>query len=151
MCTNPILLALTRPDLPGISDFGARHREIRIGNTTEQATPQGMLLAGDKKLRGSPGYRSISSKNWCPDMDSHVVLAACKAYQSAKLKIVKGKDGATKGYIGIFTDSLVRALRSSYCTRETTYVDLVRCLDQTFYQTPVVAGKRRDACLWYQE
>ncbi len=70
--------------------------------------PQDMLLAGDKKLRGSPGYRSILSRDWYPDMDSHVILAACKDYQFAKAAMVKGEDG-TEGYIGIFTHGLACA------------------------------------------
>ncbi len=78
------------------------------------------------------------------------MLAACKAYQFAKPKLVKRKDGA-EGYIGIFTDSLVRALRSGYYTGETTYVDLVRCLDRTRCQTPAVAGKHKHVRIWYQE
>ncbi|PBL04302.1 hypothetical protein ARMGADRAFT_979706 [Armillaria gallica] len=129
---------------------GLPEPEARTSSPTRWAMPQDMLLAGDKKLRGSPGYRSILSKDWYPDMNSHVILAACKDYQFAKATMVKGEDG-TEGYIGIFTDSLVRALRSGYCTRETTYVDLVHSLDQTSHQTPVVAGKRRDARVWYQE
>ncbi len=129
----------------GLSEPGAR-----TSSPTKWATPKDMLLAGDNKLRGYPGYQSILSKDWYPDMGSHVILAACKAHQFAKPKMVEGKDGA-KGYIGIFTDSLVRVLRSGYCTRETTYADLVHYLDQTLHQTPVVAGERRDARIWYQE
>ncbi|PBL04310.1 hypothetical protein ARMGADRAFT_1004895 [Armillaria gallica] len=129
----------------GLPESGAR-----TSSPTKWATLKDMLLAGDKKLRDYPGYQSILSKDWYPDMDSHVLLAACKAHQFAKPKMVEGKDGA-KGYIGIFTDSLVRVLRSGYCTRETTYADLVHYFDQTLHQTPVVAGKRRDARIWYPE
>ncbi|PBK67788.1 hypothetical protein ARMSODRAFT_958811 [Armillaria solidipes] len=129
----------------GLPEQGARKSP-----PTQQATFQDMLLAGDKILRGYPDYQSILSKDWCPDMNSHVVLAACKDYQFAKAKKVKGEDGA-EGYIGIFTDSLVRALQSGYYTRETKYTDLVHCFDQTPHQTPVVAGEHRDARLWYQE
>ncbi len=82
-------------------------------------------------------------------MDSHVVLAACRDYQYAKAKKVIREDG-TAGYIGIFTDSLVRVLRSGHCKKETKYADLIRCLDKTSHQTPVVAGTHKDACLWYQ-
>ncbi len=129
----------------GLPEPGAR-----TSSPTKWATLMDMLLAGDKKLRDYPDYQSILSKDWYPDMDSHVVLAACKAYQFAKPKRVREEDGA-EGHIGIFTDSLVRALRSDNCMRETTYADLVRFLDQTPHQTPVVAGKRKDARLWYQE
>lgn len=109
---------------------------------------QDVLVAGENKLMNYPGYRSILSNDWYPDMDSHVVLAACKDYQYVKAKKVKQEDG-TEGYIGIFTESLVRVLRSGHCKKETTYADLVRCLDKTSHQTPVVAGKHKDARLWY--
>ncbi len=128
----------------------SRGAGARTASRTRCTTVQDMLLAGEKILEGYPGYRSILSKDWYPDMDSHVVLAACEAHQLAKPKMVEGKDRAEE-YIGIFTDSLVRALRSGYCTRETTYAALVRFLAQTPHQTPVVAGKHKDARLWYQE
>lgn len=115
-----------------------------------RATLQDMLFTGEKNLIHYPGYRSILPNDWLPDMDSHVILAACRDYQYAKAKKVKREDGTT-GYIGIFTDSLVRVLRSGYWKKETTYADLVRCLDKTSHQTPVVAGKYKDARIWYQE
>ncbi|PBK62769.1 hypothetical protein ARMSODRAFT_1024541 [Armillaria solidipes] len=117
---------------------------------TTVATLEDMLLTGDKNLRHYPGYQSILLKDWYPDMDSHVVLAACKAYQFAKPKAVEGKDGEV-GYIGIFMDSLVRVLRSGYWKKETTYTDLVHCFDKTSHQTPVVAGKYKGAHIWYQD
>ncbi len=61
-----------------------------------------------------------------------------------------GEDGKA-GYIGIFTDLLVRFLQSDYWKKETTYADLVHCLDKAPHQTPVVAGKYKDARLWYQD
>ncbi len=115
-----------------------------------RATLQDMLVAGENNLKCYPGYRSILAKDWLPDMNSHVVLAACRDYQYAKAKKVKREDG-TAGYIGIFTDSLVRVLRSGSWQKETTYADLVHCLDKTPQQTPVVAGKYKDARLWYQD
>ncbi|KAK0444184.1 hypothetical protein EV421DRAFT_497062 [Armillaria borealis] len=122
----------------------------RKASPTRLATPQDMLLTGDKNLRHYPGYQSILSKDWYPDMDSHVVLAACKAYQFAKSKQVEGKAGEA-GYIGIFTDSLVRVLRSGYWKKETTYADLIHCFDKTSHQTPVVAGKFKGVRIWYQD
>ncbi|KAK0213441.1 hypothetical protein DFS33DRAFT_1377930 [Desarmillaria ectypa] len=83
---------------------------------------------------------------WIPTL----FLAACKEYQFAKAKKVKGEDGAVK-YIGIFTDSLVRVLRSGHLKKETTYADLVHLLDRMPHQTPVVAGNRKGSCIWYQE
>ncbi|SJL17896.1 uncharacterized protein ARMOST_21463 [Armillaria ostoyae] len=114
------------------------------------ATLQDMLLTGEKYLRHYPGYRSILSKDWYPDMDSHVVLAACKEYQFAKAIKVKQKDGVVE-YAGVFTNSLLRALQSGHWRKETTYADLVESLDKTPHQTPVVAGKHKTARLWYQE
>ncbi|PBK95054.1 hypothetical protein ARMGADRAFT_1028484 [Armillaria gallica] len=106
---------------------------VRRTPPTTWATLRDMLITGDRTLKVYPGYRSIFPKDWCSDMDSHVVLAAWKAYQFAKPKKVKGTDGEA-GYIGIFTDSLIRALRSSYWGKETTYADLVHYLDETPYQ-----------------
>ncbi|KAK0482161.1 hypothetical protein EDD18DRAFT_1262009 [Armillaria luteobubalina] len=111
---------------------------------------QDMLLAGESVLMNYPGYRSMLAKDWLPDMTSHVVLAACKDYQYAKPKKVRQEDGTVTGYIGVFTDSLVRALRSGHWGKETRYVDLLHCLDTMSTQTPVVAGDRKCARLWYQ-
>ncbi|PBK83786.1 hypothetical protein ARMGADRAFT_1067682 [Armillaria gallica] len=121
----------------------------RTAAPTRLATPQEMLLTGDRNLRHYPGYQSILSKDWYPDMDSHVVVAACKAYQFAKSKKVEGRAGEV-GYIGIFTDSLVRVLQSGHWKKETTYADLVRCFDKTSHQMPVVAGTHKGARIWYQ-
>ncbi|PBK64976.1 hypothetical protein ARMSODRAFT_449442 [Armillaria solidipes] len=115
-----------------------------------RATLQDMLFAREKNLKNYPSYRSIFTKDWQPDMNSHVVLAACRDYQYAKAKGVKSEDG-TAEFIGIFTDSLVRVLRSDYWKKETTFADLVCCLDKTSHQTPVVAGKYKNARLWYQD
>ncbi|KAK0460807.1 hypothetical protein IW261DRAFT_1532762 [Armillaria novae-zelandiae] len=123
----------------------------RTSPTMMRATLQDMLVAGENALRHYPGYRSILAKDWLPDTTSHVVLAACEDYQFAKAKKVRREDGTTAGYIGIFTDSLVRALRSGHWTKETTYMDLLRCLDTTSSQTPVAGGKHRGARLWYQD
>ncbi|PBK64971.1 hypothetical protein ARMSODRAFT_961560 [Armillaria solidipes] len=115
-----------------------------------RATLQDMLVAGENNLMHYPGYRSILVKDWLPDMSSHVVLAACRDYEYAKAKKVQLEDG-TAGYIGIFTDSLVRVLRSGYWKKETTYADLIHFLDKMSHQTPVVAGKYKNARLWYQD
>ncbi|KAK0494017.1 peptidase C14, caspase domain-containing protein [Armillaria luteobubalina] len=119
----------------GVSEAGAR-----TSSPTKRATLHDMFIAGDKILRGSPSYRSISSEDWCSDMNSHVVMAACKADQLAMSKVVEWKDGAELCN-GIFTDSLVRALRSDDCTKGMTYAELVGSLAETPHQTPVVAGK----------
>ncbi|KAK0195810.1 caspase domain-containing protein [Armillaria mellea] len=82
-------------DLPGLG--------ARTSPQTIHTTLQDMLLAGEENMKNHPGYRSILSKNWCPDMDCHVILTACKEFQFASEKRVEGKDG---GYIGFFTESL---------------------------------------------
>ncbi|PBK65035.1 hypothetical protein ARMSODRAFT_917952 [Armillaria solidipes] len=127
----------------GLPEPGAR----TLPQTTH-ATPQDMLLAGEKNLKDYPGYRSILSNNWYPDMDSYVILTACEDYQFAKEKRVEGKDG---GHIGVFTDSLVRVLQSSYITEDTTYIDLIVALGSSVYQTPCVYGKSKGARIWYQD
>ncbi|KAK0207487.1 hypothetical protein IW262DRAFT_1443401 [Armillaria fumosa] len=116
-----------------------------------RATLQDMLAAGENTLMHHTGYRTILGNDWLPDVDSHVVLAACRDYQYAKAKKVRRADGTVAGYIGIFTDSLVRVLRSGHCKKETTYADLVHYFDKTSHQTPVIAGKYKDARLWYQD
>ncbi|KAK0437903.1 uncharacterized protein EV420DRAFT_154423 [Desarmillaria tabescens] len=110
-----------------------------------RATLQDMLLAGEKNLKHYPSYRSILAKDWRPNMDCFVALTACGDYQFAKAKKVEG------GYIGLFTDSLVRTLQSGYWKEETTYADLVRDLDKWPHQTPCAVGNRKDARIWYQD
>ncbi|KAK0468940.1 caspase domain-containing protein [Armillaria novae-zelandiae] len=125
---------------------------VRTVSRTSHTTVEDMLLVGEQTFGSYPGYRSILSKDWHSDMDSHVILAACKADQFAMAKVVEGKDrDGVELYNGIFTDSLVRALQSDYYTRGTTYADLIGSLAYTPSQTPVVAGKRKDARVWYQE
>ncbi len=114
-----------------------------------RATLRDMLVAGENNLMHLSGYRSILDDDWRPDTNSHVILAACKDYQYAKAKKVIKEDGMV-GYIGIFTDSLVRVLQSCDWKEEMTYADLVHCLDKVSHQTPVVAGKYQNARLWYQ-
>ncbi|KAK0207478.1 caspase domain-containing protein [Armillaria fumosa] len=121
----------------------------RTSSSMAHATLQDMLAAGDKNLMGHTGYRPILANDWHPDMDSYVVLAACRDYQYAKAKKVIREDG-TAGYIGIFTDSLVRVLQSGHYKKDTTFADLVRYFDKISHQTPVVAGKYKDMRLWYQ-
>ncbi|KAK0505473.1 hypothetical protein EDD18DRAFT_1344298 [Armillaria luteobubalina] len=115
-----------------------------------RATLSDMLFTGEQNLSHYPNYRSILQEDWYPDLESHIILAACTEYQYAKAKAVKSDDGMVTGYVGIFTDSLVRALRSGNWRKETTYVDLLHCLDTSPFQTPVVAGNRKGAHIWYQ-
>ncbi len=122
----------------------------RTCRATESATLRDMLYAGDKLLRDLPGYRSILEKDWSPDDKSHVVLAACEAYQFAKERWINEEDGS-RVCVGVFTHSLLRLLRSGQCSAETTYMDLCDGLDESPLQTPVIAGKYRHAHLWYQQ
>ncbi|PBK95049.1 hypothetical protein ARMGADRAFT_1163753 [Armillaria gallica] len=124
---------------------------VRTSPPMSRATLEDMLVVGENNLMHYPGYRSILAKDWLPDMNSYVVLAACRDYQYAKAKAVKRADGTVAGYIGIFTDSLVRVLRSGYLKKDTTYAHLVYCFDKTSHQTQVIAGKHKDARLWYQD
>ncbi|KAK0462313.1 caspase domain-containing protein [Desarmillaria tabescens] len=136
---------------------GGASREVpppgsRTAPTTRCTTLQDMLLAGDNYLKGYNHYfpGSILARDWRTDMDSHVLVAACKEYQLAKEMKVKREDGTVE-HVGIFTDSLLRVLRSGYWRKETTYADLIFGLGQSSHQTPVVAGKHRDARIWYQD
>ncbi|KAK0501482.1 caspase domain-containing protein [Armillaria luteobubalina] len=120
----------------------------QVTHGTKVAMLWGMLEAGEKRLGGSP---SIISRNWCPDLSSHVILAACQTYQYAMAKKVRGKNGETLGYTGIFTESLLRFLQSGAYTAETRYVDVASSLHQSLHQTPVINGDHKDAHIWYQE
>ncbi len=111
---------------------------------TRRSTVDDMLCAADGRLKCFPYYKSVLSQNWFPDMGSHVVLAACRDYQTAK---ETGEGGRCSG---IFTRRLVYVLTSGECTKETTYVGLTGLLNQSYLQTPVVAGDHIDERLWYQ-
>ncbi|PBK72534.1 hypothetical protein ARMSODRAFT_954252 [Armillaria solidipes] len=123
-------------------------RGARMTRGTKVATFRGMLDAGEKRLGGQP---SIVSRNWRPDMTSHVILAACQNYQYAKARKVEGNNGETLGYAGIFTESLLCFLRSGAYTAETRYVDIASYLHQSLHQTPVIDGNNKDARIWYQD
>ncbi|KAG7441998.1 uncharacterized protein BT62DRAFT_996906 [Guyanagaster necrorhizus] len=81
-----------------------------------------MLVATDKSLKCFPGYKSVLSEDWLPDMDSHVMMAACREYEFVKEK--RRKDG----FNGIFTQDVVRALKSGQLGEGSTYVDLVNSI-----------------------
>ncbi|KAK0193115.1 caspase domain-containing protein [Armillaria mellea] len=109
-----------------------------------RASLKSMLSTAEEAMKSFAGYHSILEEDWCPDMTSHVVLAACKEYQFARE--VKGKDG----FNGFFTQALLSTLRSNNLTEESTYIDLIRALPGATYQSPVVAGRLKDVRLWYQ-
>ncbi|KAK0213448.1 caspase domain-containing protein [Desarmillaria ectypa] len=103
-----------------------------------------MLDAADDTARNLPEYQSVFAAEWCPDMTSHVILAACRENETAKEK--QGKTG----FHGVFTDSLVRVLRSKDSNERSTYVDLVSSLNRTNTQASVVAGSYKHSMLWYR-
>ncbi|KAK0501486.1 hypothetical protein EDD18DRAFT_1142964, partial [Armillaria luteobubalina] len=127
---------------------GSPEAGARVTRGTKVATLRGMLDAGEKRLGGNP---SIMSRNWRPDLASHVILAACQNYQYAMAKKVRRKDGETPGYAGIFTESLLSFLRSGAYTAETRYVGIASYVHQSLHQTPVIDGDRKDARIWYQD
>ncbi|PBK90853.1 hypothetical protein ARMGADRAFT_1014513 [Armillaria gallica] len=122
---------------------------VRTVPPLERASLKDMLLAAEEALRDLPGYRSVFAEDWVPDMDSHVILAACMGDEVAKAKRVKKKGAEVWG--GVFTSLLVKTLRSGVLGGGATYVDLIKALPQPPYQTPVVAGGHRDTRLWYQD
>ncbi|SJL17259.1 uncharacterized protein ARMOST_20806 [Armillaria ostoyae] len=117
---------------------------IRTIPITVRASLSDMLRAADERLQHLPSYLSVTSEDWKPNMGSHVILAACRDYQL--VKETAGKDGCG----GVFTNTLVRVLRSSAWKKETTYVGLTDLLNQSCSQTPVVAGDYKYERLWYQ-
>ncbi|PBK92307.1 hypothetical protein ARMGADRAFT_1013524 [Armillaria gallica] len=122
---------------------------------------QDMLSAGEKGLTKLLGCETVFSEDWVPDMDSHVVIAACREEERANSWHQK-KDG-TKVARGVFTSLLIETLRSNVLKEGATYVNLVkavckalrrhqlRCRYQLQTQTPNVAGRRQDMRLWYQD
>ncbi|PBK65060.1 hypothetical protein ARMSODRAFT_1022494 [Armillaria solidipes] len=101
-----------------------------------------MLNSAKERMGDWHGYRDVWEDKWIPDMDSHIVLAACKDYQFAK----EWPD--RNGYSGVFTRALVKVLRSDSLTEEATYVDVIESLPIFSGQTPVLAGKRVQERLW---
>ncbi|KAK0213816.1 caspase domain-containing protein [Armillaria fumosa] len=124
---------VTRGERPGV-------RSVLPLNGTLDA----MLRAGMHKLKCISNRTSIMEKWWRPDMSSHVILAACQDYEFAKEFEVEGR------YHGVFTHSLVKALRSGSWTKELTYDDLVCKLLLGNKQKPAVAGDFKFDRLWYQ-
>ncbi|SJL12636.1 uncharacterized protein ARMOST_16065 [Armillaria ostoyae] len=120
---------------------------VRRAPSLPATSIQDMLDAAHTRLKNLPKYRSVFKGNWKPDMTSHVVLAACEAFQYAL-----EKEGADNRCNGIFTQALIKVLKSDSSKElESTYVDLIGALKmpQNSQQTPVVAGNM-NARLWYQ-
>ncbi|KAK0183540.1 caspase domain-containing protein [Armillaria mellea] len=128
------------------SGSGTRDIQDQAGvrSVAPLGSPEAMLDAANETLSGCPDYHSVVSEDWWPDKSSHVTLAACTEYQFAKETQERG------AYNGVFTRSLVRALRSGHCKKETTYVDLIRALPWSPLQNPVVTGDHKRALLWHR-
>ncbi|KAK0213817.1 caspase domain-containing protein [Armillaria fumosa] len=109
-----------------------------------RASLRRMLLAADESCGQYPSYQPVSARDWRPDMSSHVILAACKEYQTAR----EAKSEA--GYNGVFTQGLIGTLRSESLSEESTYVDLLFSLPRWRGQTPVIAGKHKRERLWHK-
>ncbi|PBK84594.1 hypothetical protein ARMGADRAFT_1067350 [Armillaria gallica] len=113
---------------------------------TAESLPYGsfvrMLNSAKDRMGDWHGYRDVWAEDWTPNMDSHVVLAACKDYEFAR----EWKD--ENGYSGVFTQALVKALKSGSLKKETTYFDLLQELPTLSGQTPLLAGKRAHERLW---
>lgn len=120
----------------------------RIVTGIESTSLEEVLRIADEGLeaRRFPGYKSIQSKEWIPDMGSHVVVAACGAFQTA-MEVQGETEDATNGF---FTMHLLAALRSGSVTDQTTYRTLLNQIPVSDTQTPVVAGRNVHSRLWYQ-
>ncbi|KAK0439715.1 uncharacterized protein EV420DRAFT_1733519 [Desarmillaria tabescens] len=79
-----------------------------IRSLMNRASPLDMLRASDKDLAHFPGYQSVLDPDWSPDEDCFIMVVASQEYGYAKEVQFKGQDG----FHGIFTYSLLRALRS---------------------------------------
>ncbi len=92
---------------------------------------------------------SIVTEDWRPDMDSHVIMAMCTENELAKAKQVK--KAGMEVWEGIFTNLLIKTLRSGVLKDRATYVDLIKALPQLRSQMPVTVGSRNNTHLWYQD
>ncbi|KAK0219729.1 hypothetical protein EDD85DRAFT_1028836 [Armillaria nabsnona] len=69
-----------------------------------------MLRTGEEDLKDLLGHESILDKNWRPDLDSHVIVAACGESEFAQEVQVAVREGA--GCRGAFTKAVISTLRS---------------------------------------
>ncbi|SJL10594.1 uncharacterized protein ARMOST_13982 [Armillaria ostoyae] len=122
---------------------------VRTAPPLEGISLKDMLLAA-KALKDLPGYQSLFAEDWVPDMDSHVIVAACRENEVAKAKRTK-KEKGTEVWRGVFTSLLIETLRSGVLGEGATYVDLIKALPRLRFQTPIVAGGHENTRLWYQD
>ncbi len=123
---------------------------IRTSTALEDTSLEQMLLTAEQNLKNLPGYRSVFlSKGLVPDRVSHVVLAACKKGELAKMEQIRKEDG-TMEWRGVFTSQLIDTLKSDGLREEATYEDLIEAMAPVDSQTPCVSGERKNKRLWYQ-
>ncbi len=104
-----------------------------------------MFDVGDETLKHIAGYQSIKAERWKPDMYSHVVLAACNAYERAR----EGEGDIKPN--GFFTQALIPAFKSAHLNNKSmTYYELLKALPENRAQHPVIAGTHRHSRLWFQ-
>ncbi|SJL10596.1 uncharacterized protein ARMOST_13984 [Armillaria ostoyae] len=127
----------------------ALNPNVRTSAALKDTSLQEMLFTAEQNLKDLPGYRSVLAKDWYPDMNSHVVLAACKKSELAKTERIMKEDG-TMERRGVFTGRLIDTLKSDGWREEATYEDLIEAMAPIDSQTPCVAGERKNKCLWYQ-
>ncbi|KAK0471439.1 hypothetical protein IW261DRAFT_1511601 [Armillaria novae-zelandiae] len=124
---------------------GVPEQGVRTLPPLSNGSPKHMLNVADEYSRQFPGYQSVCSDKWCPDMSSHVVMAACQEHQ---VVTETRKEG---GFQGTFTETLLHVLRSGIVSERSTYIDLLFALPTMHGQTPVIAGTHKNAQLWYQD
>ncbi len=108
-----------------------------------------MFSAADQNFKHLAGYQSISEASWRANMDSHVVLAACKDYEYAREVY---EEGDSK-FNGVFTQALISAFKSADLNdKSMTYYNLIAALPlpKNPTQNPVIAGKHMTSRLWFQ-
>ncbi|KAK0440948.1 caspase domain-containing protein [Desarmillaria tabescens] len=125
---------------------------IRFANplTASPTVLGAMMTAADTLLRRypdpeKPKEQSVWTPKWTANTASHVLLAACKSYQSASEIVDKS------GHHGLFTDALLRALESSQVEAGCSFVELLKTMPSWKNRTPVVTGDRKHSPLWFRE
>ncbi|KAK0234437.1 hypothetical protein EDD85DRAFT_82937 [Armillaria nabsnona] len=105
-----------------------------------------MLHASDKNMAHFPGYHSVLGPEWSLDLNCFVMMVATQENEFARE--VQGRHG----FHGVFTDFLLRTLRSDDLPERPTYIDVLLTIPMSYYQIPVIIGSfRRDMRLWYQD
>ncbi|KAK0470738.1 caspase domain-containing protein [Armillaria novae-zelandiae] len=123
---------------------GYPEQGIRTLPPLSNGSPKHMFSVADEYCRQLLCYESVYSDKWCPDMSSHVVIAACQEHQ------VITETRMETGIQGAFTKSLLGILKSGSFSERSTYIDLILALPTMHGQTPVIAGTHKNAQIWYQ-